>query len=792
MTDLLRDVRGGLRALVRNPAAYAAAVLSLALGIGANTTVFSAVDALVLRPLPYPDSHELAVVTLADARRAGEPGAVSVPEFLAWRGAGHGAALAAVGDASLAMGADAQPVRGSRVSSGFFTVLGIPPNPGRGFTETEELAGADDVAVISRRLWENRFDGAPGAIGARIELDGRLHTIVGVGGPELGFPYGDVDVWVPLGITGQETLAQRGLLVLGRSDAPPAALQAELAAVQRDLAGDGAAPERLAPTVTPLRDHLVTPATRRATGMVTVAVAFVLLIACLNVAQLLLVRAVDRQHEIAVRSALGAGRARLVRQLLSEAFVVALAGGAVGLLLAFWGVRGLVRLLPAEAFNLHQVGISPRVLLFTAAASAVSALLFGLAPACQGARASLRDALGAGSRSATATGRRGRLLGGLVVAEVALALMLLVSAALLIRSFVEVQRTEPGYDAGRILTFRMPLPPATAGEPAAAAAFLNPLADRLAAVPGVARVGATSALPLSGGTGRRYTLEGAAVPPDDGQTVAVRAVTAGYHEAMGISILRGRGLDDADAPGGRGVAVINEAMARRHWGAADPVGSRVVFSEGAVEVVGVARDTRDWGPQNPAYPMVYVHALQDPPPAVSFVLRAEGSPAAASPAVRAVLRDAAPGVDIGRMETMEDVIARYQAPGAVLTQVLAVFAGIALLLAVVGVYGVVSYSVSRRTREIGVRMAMGAAPGQVMRMVARRGATLAAAGVALGMVLSLGATRGIRAYVVGISTLDPLAYGAGAAALLAAAVLACTVPALRATRVEPTEALRHE
>ncbi|HET9982387.1 MAG TPA: ABC transporter permease [Longimicrobiales bacterium] len=795
MESFFRDLRYAVRSLARSPGLVAAAVLSLALGIGANTTIFSAIDVFIFRPLPYPHAERIVNVWTTNASRGWQWAPASMPDALEWRARAHTLDVAPSYGATFNMGGE-RPERfeGARVGWNYFRVLGVAPAMGRIFLPEEETKGRDRVVVISNELWRRRFAGDPGIVGRTLLINGERHTVVGVMPP--GFrTVGESDVWAPLGLDGKEARDTRYVRAMARlrPGSTFEAAQAEIAGVASQLAAQYPEDQGNGARIVTLRDDLYDATFRRATMIVSAAVLFVLLIACANVANLLLARAASREKEIALRTALGAGRLRLARQFLIESSLLGLAGGALGLLLSVWGIRGLVAIMPPEFFGVERIGIDGRVLAFTIGISLAAGLLFGTAPAIQAASPNLKESLTEGGRGATVGFRRGRLRAALVVTEIALALVLLVSAGLLVKSYLGMRRTDLGFEPRHVVTFRVSLPQSTYGDSTRAIAFYDQLLQRVRAVPGVQAAGASTTLPMRGSNSSTYWIDGQPEPPDaEKSLVPFRVVTPGYLEAMRIRVVRGRPLTDQDRTGAAPVLVVNESFARRHWAGGDPIGRRVAFTAGAREIVGVVRDTRDFGPDDDAPAVVYLPELQSGARTLSVAVRSDRDPGSLIPALRAEVQALDADQPIYDAGTMEEIVVRSIAGDTIMGRLLSLFAGIALVMAVMGVYGVMAYSVAQRTREVGVRMALGAQPRDIVRLVLRQGTFLAGLGILIGLLVAAGVTRLLAAFLHGVSAFDPLTFGLVSVSLAAAALLASLLPARRATRVDPLVALQTE
>ncbi len=803
MDSVRQDVVYALRRLLSAPGFTAVAVLTLALGIGANGALFSIVNGVLLKPLPYPEPERLVRVV---GRYEGRNVVMSPANFLDVRAAATSLeCFAALDNGAFTMTGRGEPrrVESAEVSASFFEVMGAPPVLGLGFHEGENDPGRARVVVLAQALWQERFGGDTGVLGESISLDGQPYLVVGVAPPDFTFP-GQTEVWVPM-LHDERFRDARGAWYLGsvgrlRRGVSLEAARAELSAIgarlEQEHRDDN---EGLGVDAIPLRDHVVGDVGRGLTVLLG-GVGFVLLIGCVNVANLLLARHAGRETELAVRSALGAGRARIVRQLLTEALALGLAGGALGLLVAYWGRQALLALQPGDLPRLAETQIDHVVLGFCAALSVLTALLFGALPAFATTRRDPALALRQGGRGLLSG--RGRLGRGLVVAEVALAVTLLVGAGLLLRGFSQLSQVDPGIQTANALTFRTALPEALYAEDSQRVRFYRALEERLAAVPGVRAVGATVGLPL---TDVRFNLsfqvEGRPPqPPAQQPTLEVRVVTPGYLRAIGIPVLAGRGFSDADTAEAPQVVLLSRTAVRRYFPGEDPLGKRITLGWGRGPgkppaggvVAGVVGDVRDHGLAEEHPPEVYLPHAQLPTLNMSLVLRSLGDPLALAPAARAAVRELDANLAVVRLQSLDQVMSRSIAAPRFFAILLAGFAATALGLAALGVYGVLSCAVAQRSREIGVRLALGARPGDVLGLVLREAAVLAGAGLALGLACALGLGRSLESLLFGLPPTDPLTFAAVVGTLSCAAFAASLVPALRASREDPLLALRAE
>ncbi len=799
MDDLIHHVRYALRTLLRSPGLLVTATVSLAIGVAANTTIFSAVDVFLYRPLPYPEADRLVQLWSSDERRGVTDSWVSVPDYLDWREPSRTLELAAFRWSALSLSGGEPPerVEAAEVSWNFFNVLGVAPAHGRSFRADEETAGSDNAILISDALWQRRYAGDPGIVGRVVVVDGIPKAVIGVMPEDFDYPSRSTYVWAPLGRTGQEARDHRNLDVFGRlrSNSSMEMARSELSSIARQLEATYPLQNQgMGVRLLTLHAEMFDETFWTGAMICTVAVAFVLLIACANIANLLLARASARDREIAVRTVLGAGPWKIVRQLLTESLVLALAGGALGLLLSVVGIRWLVSIIPADVPFVDRIGIDGRVLTFTLAITVLSGFLFGLAPALQAARPdpsqSLREA---GGRGSSVGGRRGRFRNALVVAQIGLALSLLIAAGLLIRSYIGIQRAELGIDTESVLTARVSLLEQRYPDSVQVATFYRQLESRLAAVPGFDDVGAATNLPMTGGRGTYYSLEGdPPVEPSQRRTAQYRAISPGYLRSLGITLLRGRAFTEQDRIGSLPVMLVNEAFAARHWPDGAAIGKRVVLASGPHDVVGVVADTRDFGPNNDPPPIMFVPSLQHVSRDMSVAVRTGLDPAAAATTLRSAAAALDADLPLYAVSTMDEVLEAWFGGDRVMVKLLSVFGAFALVLAVIGVYGVMAYSVTQRTQELGIRMALGAQRGDILRMIVRQGVLLAAIGIAGGVCVALGTTRYLSAFLTGVSPFDPATFVVVPLVLGGATIVAAVVPARRATRIDPIDALRYE
>ena len=802
---MLNDIRYALRSLKHHPGFTLAAVAALALGIGANTAIFSVVNAVLLRPLPFPEPEELVVLWERNQELERERDPVAAPSFLDWRDASRTVPdMAAWMYWSYTLTGGEEPIQVTtpRVSANLFDVLGVDAALGGTFAAEHEQPGRHRVVVLSHGFWLSRFGGDSGVVGRAVLLDGDPYTILGVMPAAFRFPDNDrVAMWVPLAFTDDERQSRRRrqFSVIGRLADGVTVEQArgELDGIAAGIAAASPATNSgWGVTIQPASDLLL-----EANGHLVIllgAVTFVLLIACANVASLLLSRAADRDREMAIRAALGAGRGRIVGQFMIESVLLGVLGGAVGLVFAFWGIDLVLALNPGDLPGWNTVRVDRVVLAFTGGVSLLTALLAGLAPALQVSRAAQSDALKEAVGRTTGGRRRARMRSAIVVAEVALAVVLLVGAGLLINSFLRLTSRSPGFRTERLLAANLFLADTRYPEDHRQIGFFTDLLERVEALPGVVDVGAASALPLNAVGGADFDLpiaiEGQE-PPPPGQEPEVdfRVVTTDYLRVMGIPLLRGRAFDERDRAGAPNVMIVNETMARRHFPDDDPIGRRVAFPWGGWrEVVGVVGDVRDRGLEEEPRAEMYVPLRQEAFGAMVLVVRTTGDPRQVIDGVKRQVYAIDADQPVHSVATMDELVSQSLAERRFSLVLFGVFGGLATALAAIGIYGVVSYGVTGRTREIGVRVALGARRGDVVRLVLRHGFALAAVGTAIGVAVALASTRAMASLLFEVSASDPITITVVALGLLGIALLATYFPARRATRVHPMEALRND
>jgi putative ABC transport system permease protein len=813
MNILWQDLRYGARALMKNPGFTIVAALALALGIGANTAVFSVVNAVILRPLGFDKPDRLVTLWETNLSQGQTHSQTSPVIFTDWREQKQ------VFDDMAAWwypqvnltdtGAEPMRVRTIEVTDNFFSVLGVQPMLGRMFLPGEDKQGSNMVAVLSHALWKNRFGADPDIVGKSIALDGRSHTVIGVMGPDFNYPE-NIQVWRPLGWNpAQHNRGARFMEVVARL-APGVSIeraQSEFNALGHRLEEEyPKSNANWGVSIIPLH-HEIVGNFRPALFIMLGAVAFVLLIACANIANLLLARAGSRQKEIAIRLALGASRARLIRQLLTESILLASLGCALGLLLAFFGGKFLMAFNPISIPRLNQAAIDARMVVFTLAVTLLTGIIFGLVPALQASKPDLNQVLKEGGRDSKASSSGNRIRNALVVAEIAIALTLLISAGLMLKTFLHLQRAEPGFNPNGVLTFNLQLPGAKYNDWRQVSAFYSRLLDRIKTLPGAQSADATSFLPLEKGWPLKIMIVGQPQPePGEEPIGQYRPISRGYFQTMRIPLIEGREFTERDNADARGVVIINQAMASRYWPDEDPIGKRVAHTTGRqfgplgrimpasleFEIVGVVGNEKNNGLNAAADPAIYFSHDQFAYRSMSVVARSASDPMSLLGPIQNEVWAMDSSVPISDVKTATDILANSVAQPRFTLLLLGVFAGLALALAAVGIYGVMSYSITQRAREIGIRMALGARSSDVLRMTLKEGFKLALIGIGIGIAGAVLITRVMTSLLYGISATDPVIYAAVSIILAGVALAACFVPALRATRVDPMVALRYE
>ncbi len=808
MKTIWQDLHFALRMLRKRPGFTAAAVIALALGIGANTAIFSVVNSVLLRPLGYKEPERL--VTIGHSYpKLDLIASVSAPGYIDYRdqtSAFEEIAASSNANYNLTDGGEPERVQGRRVTANFFPLLGVAPALGRPFLAEEDKPEASRVAILSHGLWQRRFGGDPQIVNRTITLNNESYTVVGL--MPMEFRFGRDELWTPIAFTPEQLANDRrgneylGVIARLKQGVTIEKAQAELDFIARRImeANPEAYPadSGWGVKLKSLNEEIVGNV-RPALLVLLGAVGFLLLIACSNVANLMLARAAARGREIAIRTALGASRLRIVRQLLTESLLLALVGGTAGLLLAVWGIDLLVALEPVDVPRAREIGIDARVLLFTIGLSLLTGVLFGLLPALQASKPELIGKLKEGGRGSAIGGglRNARSL--LVVTEIAVALVLLIGAGLMVRSFSRLLNVNPGFQTENVLTMQVALPATKYREPQQRRAFFQELMERLKTLPGVESVGAISNLPLGGGvTSFTFAIEGRPAPPGvmnphtDG-----RVATPDYLQTMKIPLLRGRHFTERDNADARLVAIIDETLARQFFPGEDPVGKRITIEgpdENPIwrEIVGVVGAIRHKGLDAELKAQLYYPHAQSTAGFMSVVVRTANEPASLTSAVRGAVRAVDKEQPVYNVRTMGEVLNNSVSQKRFSMFLLTIFAAVALVLAAVGIYGVMAYTVTARTNEMGIRIALGARSIDILRLVVGQGMILALAGVALGLIIAFGVTRVMSSLLYGVSATDPVTFAAIALLLTGVALLACYIPARRATKVDPMIALRYE
>jgi len=812
--DLIQDLRFGLRMLRKNPGFTTVAVLTLALGIGANTAIFSVVNAVLLRPLPYKDSGRLVQLIGHDQKRGVDFDWVSFPNFHDWAEQSKAFQYMAVYKFhafNLTNVSQAQMLSGIKASANLLPTLGAEPILGRNFRSEEDEPGRDHEVILSHDTWTQSFGADPQIIGKALTLSDELYTVIGVMPAKFNFPptvpvtsslpSRNMQFLAPLGIAFNPT--QRDWNMLGviarlKSDATIEQARANIGSVAHDLelqypAEDGGVTVR----VEPLLNHVVGDV-RPALWILLAAISLVLLVACANVTSLLLARSTIRQREIALRASLGASGLRLIQQLLTESLLLALVGGALGILLAYAGTLLLPRFRPDNLPRAGDIAIDGRVLTYTFVVSILTGVIFGVAPSLGSSRADVSQALKGQGRTSTSSAKQSHLRNALVVSEVAVSLALLIGAGLVLKSFIRLERVDPGFRPDKLLTIWTILSE-TKYRPQQRVAFYEQVWERIRRLPGVKSVGAIDDLPLTGiHGGGPSTIEGHPTESDNDAPNAYRCtVSVGYFETMGITLLQGRDFTERDRDGAPPVLIVNETAARRYWPGRNPVGSRLSFTTGRaqpnwLEIVGVVKDVLHDGLESPAKPTVYLPFLQDPPDFVVTGVRTDINPAGLIPPIREAIAQVDKDQPVMMFRTMTDILADSVAQRRFNTVLIVAFGAFALTLAIVGVYGLMAYIVMQRTHELGVRIALGAERSDVMKLVLCRGLQLTVIGIAFGIAMALILTHFLSTLLFDVPETDPVTFSTVSLCLGGIALLASYLPARRAMRVDPMVALRYE
>lgn len=823
MENLLQDFRFGFRTLAKNPAFTLVAIIALALGTGANTAIFSVVNAVLLRPLPYGDPDRLMMVWGHNIRTGDKRFAISIPDYNDYceqNTVFEQIASLAYEDFNLKTGAEPEHVQGTVVSSNFFDTLGVGAALGRTFSPDDGKPGADRVVVINNGLWKRRFGSDLTIIGRTIQLNSASFEVIGVTPPNFQSPEKGDELWITMSFDGGDRMRvpsvispeslkvrnARFVKCVGRVKPGVSATQAQedLSRIASILEADY--PDKNAGfnvNVISMSEQVVGNNITAALVTLLIAVGLVLLIACANVANLLLARATSRQKEIAVRIALGAWRKRLVRQLLTESVLLGLFGGALGLLLAFGGIKLLVAINPANIPRLDEINIDAKVLIFTLMISILTGLIFGLIPALQASKPNLNETLKAEGERGSTGGIGKHLRSLLVISEVGITVLLLISAGLMIKSFITLQKVNPGFNPDNVLTMQVNLPTITYTEERQLASFYEQVLKRIEQIPtGVQSAGASTILPLMDRKFvRRFVIDGRApATPDERLTANHRSISPNYLQTMGIPLIQGRGFTDQDRDKSQPVILINDFMRRRYWPNDDALGKHITLpSDGPIsrEIIGIVADVKHTSLRDPSSGAeMYVPYLQKPYPFMGLVIRANGEPTGMIQAVREAVSAVDPSQSVYDIKTMQQMVNESVSQPRLYAVLIGVFAGVALALAAVGIYGVLNYTVYQRRHEIGIRMALGAQPSDILKMIVGQGMRLAAIGLLIGLIaaviLAIFLTSLIEGFLFEVSSTD-LTIFIGIPLLLAlVALLSCYIPARRATKVDPMVALRAE
>lgn len=807
MNSIIKDVKFALRGLLKHPSFTAIAVVTLALGIGGSTSIFTVINAALLRGLPYKSPDRLYHIWEQTPKQEFPKREFSYPDYQDYQqnNVFEGLAAYSGGGAILSGQGDPESLNATRVNAAFFSVLGVDPVLGRTFQNGEDNQGGPKVTVLTYALWQRRFGADPNIVGRALTLNGQSYTVIGVLPASFQFALRPADLFLPYQPT-QNQLTRRfmhGTNLIGRLKADKSAndAQSELNLIAGRIEqqyNDSHADVKV--RVVPLQEEIIGNV-RPILLVLLGAVGFVLLIACANVASLLLTRSLARQKEVAIRSALGASRWRVIRQLLTESMLLSLTGGLAGLLIAFWGVPALVAVLPQSQLNampfLKSLNIDAPILAFSFGLSLLTGLIFGLAPALQSSKLDLNEALKEGGRQ-TSAGSGSRLRSAMVVSEIALAVVLLIGAGLMMKSLLRLLQTNIGFQTENLLTMTVIAPPSKYTDVNQQINFHDQLRQRVQALPGVASAGTVNILPVNSGNTTRFFIDGDPVPAPGKETEAnIRTVSEDYFKTLGVPLLAGRMFDDRDTPDKPGVVIIGKTIADRMFAGRDPVGMRINYSsiQGQPDlIVGVVGDVKITGIDEAIRPVLYYPFRQNSSTFANLVARTNTDPIALAAAIRGEVRNLEPDAAILNVRTMDEMIA--QTPASFMRRfpalLISIFAGIALLLASIGIYGVVSYSVSQQTHHIGVRMALGASPSDILKMILKQGLLLALLGLGIGLGAAFGLMRLLSTLLYQVSATDVSTFAIVAGTLFAVALLACFLPARRATKVDPLVALRYE
>jgi putative ABC transport system permease protein len=811
MDSLIKDIRYGVRGLVKHPGFTTIVVLTLALGIGASTAIFSIVDSVLLRRLPYRNAER--IVAIQELNPAGKRIQITSANFYDWRTQQtvfeHLAAIKTT-TTNLALSDHAERIDLAQTNANFFDVFGITPQYGRLFIPLDEQAGHDPVVVVSHSLWQRRFGADPSLVGKPITLDGKNYTVVGIAPP--GFQYPDkTELWLPplklvpefypdqdvTQLRRMGYLAAVALLKPGVSLPQAAGEMETITARLRQQYPD--TNNRRFNRVASLHEHLVGD-TNKLLWLLLGAVTFVLLIGCANVANLLLASGAARQKEMAIRTALGASRWRVMRQLFTESTILALTGGAVGLLIAYWGLAAITKLLPADFPRLNEIHMDLRVLAFTFAASVLTGILFGLAPVLQVSRSDVQDSIRETGRGASGSLRQARFRQALIMVEVALSVVLLAGAGLLFRSFMRLQSVETGFMSEQVLTARLNPSGSNFTQPADYVNFYSKVLEKLSTVPGVQDAAFINTLPLDKGPTSGFRVEGRPITtPDKWPSVNYRAVSPNYFKAMGIPVVQGRAYTERDTGNAPPVMIVNQQLVHEVFPDENPVGKRITFGSTDsnrqpiwFEIVGVVANVRSLELREEPMAELYFSALQDSWPAMSLVVRSSVEPSSLSASVRQVVNEVDKSVPVSSVQTMDHVVSESITQPRFNLFLLALFGSVAMLLSAAGIYGVTAYTVTQRTHELGIRIALGAQVSDVLKIILGKGMAVIGVGLVIGLASAFALMRLLRSLLFGVGENDPLTFAVITGVLLLVALLACYIPARRATKVDPLVALRYE